>query len=85
MSLSTDMSHIKTTAILRALAEGLVPGVPANLRLLLLGQTFLTMNNLALNTPDETNQNTKSVLEYVVTSNAMRERTLRQAKCMCEV
>lgn len=74
--------HIEKTAILRALAEGVVPGVPANLQLLLLGQTFVTMNNLALNSADETHQDTKSVLEYVVTSNARRERTLRQAKCM---
>ena len=67
--------------MLRALAEGIVPGVPSNLRILLLGQTLVTTNGLAPSSPESIDLNNISVLEYVVTSNVARERILRQFKC----
>ena len=74
-----------SAAILRALAEGLVPGVPSNLRILLLGQTLVTTNSFASNSSENTDLNAKSVLEYVVSSNAARELILKQSECMFSI
>lgn len=59
------------STVLKALADRLIPGVPSNLRILLLGQTrvssFAAEGNIEL---DRTKQ---TVLEYVTRSDAVRE------------
>ncbi|KAG6814535.1 hypothetical protein H0H92_000062 [Tricholoma furcatifolium] len=68
------------STLLRALAEGLIPGVPWSLNILLLGQTDLANTNtlnesfVALRFTDGT------VLEHVMRSDANRERLLAEAK-----
>lgn len=69
------------STLLRALAEGRTPGVPWNLRILLLGQTVFVNNYSelddklgALSFEDGT------VLEHVMRSDATRERALLEAK-----
>lgn len=63
------------STVLRALAERRVPGVPSNLRLLLLGQTRVS-SDVDDGTHDQSSV-VQSVLEYVTRSDAKRERTLR--------
>lgn len=65
---------IGKSTVLRALAERRVPGVPSNLRLLLLGQTRVSSD-----VPDEHEGSKASlpVLEYVTRSDARREQALR--------
>jgi len=69
------------STLLRALAEGRIPGVPWNLHILLLGQTdFVNSNSVfddelaALSFEDGT------VLDHVMRSDATRERALLEAK-----
>jgi ATP-binding cassette, subfamily F, member 3 len=62
------------STLLKALAEQRVPGVPANLRVLLLGQTRIAGEK-------EDDGVGKSVLSYVVTSDEKRERAVRDARC----
>jgi len=65
------------TTMLKALAEKMIPGVPWNLRILLLGQT----RELS---PEEAIGGLRieevSVLQHVVRSDAVRERWLKEEK-----
>jgi len=63
------------STLLKALAEQRVPGVPANLRVLLLGQTRIVGEK------EDDQRAGKSVLSYVVTSDEKKERALREARC----
>lgn len=63
------------SSLLRALAERRVPGVPGNLRLLLLGQTRVSSD--ALTDPVEVEDLSQTVLEHVIKSDQRRERALR--------
>jgi ATP-binding cassette, subfamily F, member 3 len=63
------------STVLRALAERRVPGVPSNLRLLLLGQTRVSSDVVD---EDQSAKGTQTVLEYVTRSDAKRERALRK-------
>lgn len=65
------------SSLLRALAERRVPGVPSNLRLLLLGQTRVSSD--ALTDPVEPEDPSRSVLEHVTRSDQRRERALKTA------
>ncbi|KAG6878920.1 hypothetical protein C0992_006612 [Termitomyces sp. T32_za158] len=71
------------STLIRALAEGRIPGVPWSLNMLLLGQTdFVNGSNLdeglaALRFEDST------VLEYVMQSDSRRQRALAEAKRTC--
>lgn len=67
---------IPTTALLKAVAEGLIPGIPWNLRIQLLGQTNLDIDDSSQDNEAET------VLRHVVRSDRMRERLLREAEGM---
>ncbi|KPI36847.1 ABC transporter F family member 3 [Cyphellophora attinorum] len=63
------------STVLRALAERRVPGVPSNLRLLLLGQTRVSSDVVE---QDHSAKDTQTVLEYVTRSDVKRERALRK-------
>jgi len=65
------------SSLLRALAERRVPGVPTNLRLLLLGQTRVSSD--ALTDPVDPEDPSCSVLEHVTKSDQRRERALKTA------
>ena len=69
------------STLLRALAEGRIPGVSWNLHILLLGQTDFVNSNSGL---DENlgalNFQDGTVLDYVLRSDAKRERALVEAK-----
>ena len=62
------------------MAEGQIPGIPSNLRILLLGQTRIESNE-----PEETGGTSTekgaatTVLQHVLCSNARRERALKEA------
>lgn len=68
------------SSLLRALAERRVPGVPSNLRLLLLGQTRVSSD--ALTDPAEPEDPSRSVLDHVTRSDQRRERALKTANSM---
>ena len=69
----------RPSAVLRALAEKIIPGVPENLRILLVGQTDTEAGNV--NIADLT------VVQYVLRLDARRERLLEEWKsmpsCLC--
>jgi ATPase subunit of ABC transporter with duplicated ATPase domains len=65
------------SSLLRALAERRVPGVPSNLRLLLLGQT--RVNSDALTESSESQDLSQTVLDHVTKSDKRRESALRDA------
>lgn len=71
------------SSLLRALAERRVPGVPSNLRILLLGQTRIDdgeEGDVGVGKEGEGGSNqAKTVLEHVTTSDKRRERALRNA------
>lgn len=64
------------STIMKALAERRIPGVPSNLRVLLLGQTRSSTDENE--GPEGTNTN-QTVIEYVVKSDKRRERLLRES------
>ncbi|KAJ9609184.1 hypothetical protein H2200_006956 [Cladophialophora chaetospira] len=68
------------SSLLRALAERRVPGVPLNLRLLLLGQTRVSSD--ALTDPVEAEDEDLTVLQHVTRSDKRRERALREANTL---
>ena len=63
------------STVLQALAERYVPGIAANLRMLLLGQTHPSQE--AAPGLAEIQEASQSVLEYVTRSDAKRERALK--------
>ncbi|KAK5209542.1 hypothetical protein LTR47_002323 [Exophiala xenobiotica] len=65
------------SSLLRALAERRVPGVPSNLRLLLLGQTRVGSD--ALTESSESQDLSQTVLDHVTKSDKRRESALRDA------
>ena len=71
------------STLLKALAQRKVPGVPENLRILLLGQTRLDSLDLTAGEQETekaqvVGQTSQSVLQYVVTSDRRREQTIRR-------
>jgi len=64
------------STLLKAIGDGLIPGIPWSTRILLLGQTRETvedeMEKLALKN--------ETVLEHVIRSDKVRERYIREAK-----
>ena len=69
--------------MLKAIAQGLVPGIPSNLRVLLLGQTSLEGLDIEVVTSDQNgSRNGESVLEHVLRSDKVRERYLKEAEGM---
>lgn len=68
------------SSLLRALAERRVPGVPSNLRLLLLGQTRVSSD--ALTDPVDAEDENLTVLQHVTRSDKRRERALRELNSM---
>lgn len=72
------------STLLKALAERRIPGVPSNLRVLLLGQTRIDSDDgeeTHLGTPVNDSQ---TVLQHVITRNARRERALREERLLSE-
>lgn len=65
------------SSLLRALAERRVPGVPSNLRILLLGQTRVSSD--ILTQAPEAEDLSRDVLDYVTSSDKRREIALRNA------
>ena len=69
---STDHSQ----ALLKAIADGQVPGIPWSLRVLLLGQTRSSLEDEV----DRLKLKEETVLQHVVRSDRVRERYLREAQ-----
>jgi ATP-binding cassette, subfamily F, member 3 len=63
-------------ALLKAVADGLIPGIPWSLRVLLLGQTRSEAVEDGIERLDVKEE---TVLEHVVRSNKLRERYLKEA------
>lgn len=68
------------SSLLRALAERRVPGIPSNIRILLLGQTRLSSD--AVSEPAQTESLSQTVLEHVTRSDHRRERALKASNGM---
>ncbi|KAF9030711.1 P-loop containing nucleoside triphosphate hydrolase protein [Hymenopellis radicata] len=62
------------STLMRALAEGRIPGVSWGIRMLLLGQNVLAGTALD---PDAQNDESVTVLQYVIKSDARRQRALQ--------
>ncbi|OQV05338.1 hypothetical protein CLAIMM_10097 [Cladophialophora immunda] len=67
------------SSLLRALAERRVPGVPRNLRLLLLGQMRVSSDAVTESDGSESESDTTTVLEHVTRSDRRREQALKDA------
>jgi ATP-binding cassette subfamily F protein 3 len=61
---------------LKAIGEKHIPGIPTNLRILLLGQTVATEKG------DDASNATETVLQHVVRSDTYREQVLNEVDCM---
>lgn len=68
---------IGKSTLLRAIATDQIPSIPRGVRVLLLGQTVSVEEEIA-----DLNLNERSVLEYVVRSDAQRELHLYEAKVL---
>ncbi|KAF2790089.1 ABC transporter ATP-binding protein uup-1 [Melanomma pulvis-pyrius CBS 109.77] len=67
------------STLLKAIGDGLIPGIPWSTRILLLGQTRDVEDDFdGLSLEDET------VLQHVVRSDRVRERCMREAKALSE-
>ncbi|KAF2263115.1 ABC transporter ATP-binding protein uup-1 [Lojkania enalia] len=67
------------STLLKAIGDGLVPGIPWSTRILLLGQTRDTLEELSgLKLEEET------VLQHVIRSDRVRERHMREAKILSD-
>ncbi|KAJ4517866.1 hypothetical protein HRR75_003085 [Exophiala dermatitidis] len=71
------------SSLLRALAERRVPGIPNNLRFLLLGQTRVSSD--ALSDPIGVETPAQTILEHVTRSDHKRERALKASKSMFQL
>ena len=69
------------STLIRALAEGRIPGVPWSLHMLLLGQTDFVNSNILDESLAAMQVEDITVLEHVMRSEARRERALAEAKC----
>jgi hypothetical protein len=67
-------------ALLRALGEGRIPGVPWSLRILLLGQSSLLVDNGIASDTAKTHPKEHTVLEHVVHSDARQELAIKEAE-----
>ena len=67
-------------ALLRALGEGRIPGVSWSLRILLLGQSSLLVDNGIASDAAKTHVQERTVLEHVVHSDARQERAIKEAE-----
>ena len=72
------------STLLKALAERRIPGIPPNLRVLLLGQTRIDSDDGVERNLEIQHNETKSVLQHVITSDARRERSLREERLLAE-
>ena len=70
-------------AVLRAIAQGGIPGIAWNLRILLLGQTrqLSSAEEEGLGRLRIGGEEEETVLRHVVKSDVVRERLLREAEC----
>jgi ATP-binding cassette subfamily F protein 3 len=66
------------STLLKAMGEGLIPGIPWSTRMLLLGQTRETSDENEVSFKDET------VLQHVIRSDRVRERYTHEAKVLGE-
>jgi ATP-binding cassette subfamily F protein 3 len=66
------------STLLKAIADGLIPGIPWNTRILLLGQTRVELDEEmdGMKIAEET------VLQHVLRSDRVRERHVREAKIL---
>jgi hypothetical protein len=64
------------------MAEGRIPGIPSNLRILLLGQTRIESNDLDTQDGNAEESSTTTVLQHVLRSDARRERALKEVHGM---
>ena len=69
------------STILKAIADGLVPGIPWSTRILLLGQTREDSIEDGI---DALGLESETVLQHVVRSDRVRERYVREAKMLSE-
>ncbi|KAI5379689.1 hypothetical protein J4E82_001729 [Alternaria postmessia] len=69
------------STILKAIADGLVPGIPWSTRILLLGQTREDSMEDGI---DALGLESETVLQHVVRSDRVRERYVREAKMLSE-
>ena len=68
------------STVLKALADRLIPGVPSNLRVLLLGQTRISSD---IDDEQRKSQSAKTtVLEHVTSSDLKREKALQELSSM---
>ena len=67
------------STVLKALADRLIPGVPSNLRILLLGQTRVSS---FIDEAGPVSRKEQTVLEYVTRSDVVRERALGESQRM---
>ena len=74
LNLGLVLLFLATSALMRALGENRIPGVPWNLRMLLLGQTQLVSSGDA----GIAQYDGGSVLDHVTRSDARREDALRE-------
>ena len=80
---SQNLIFDRWTALLRALGEGRIPGVPWSLRILLLGQSSLVVNNDIMSDVAKIQIKECTVLEHVVHSDARQELALQEANSAC--
>ena len=71
------------STLLRALAEQRIPGIASNLRILLLGQTRVSSD--IDEGVDKLKTTAQTVLEHVTTSDAKREKALKESQKLASV
>ena len=72
-----SLSILTSVALLRAMAEKLIPGIPHATRMAILQQTDDQDNDLGTAQSQD-----KTVLEYVLSSDETRNEAVRMAECM---
>jgi ATP-binding cassette subfamily F protein 3 len=68
------------STLLKAIADGLIPGIPWSTRILLLGQTRVELEEEL----DGTKSAEETVLQHVLRSDRVRERHVREAKILSD-
>jgi ATP-binding cassette subfamily F protein 3 len=72
------------STLLKALAEQRIPGVPSNLRILLLGQTRIDDDDGKETDLGQSVNDSQTVLQHVITSDVQRERAMREERLLSE-
>jgi ATP-binding cassette, subfamily F, member 3 len=72
------------STLLKALAECRIPGIPSNLRILLLGQIRIDSDDGIERGHEDIATGSQTVLQHVITSDARRERALREEALLSE-